>query len=77
MAQELIHKANMLQREDVEVGIPDEVVEEAGSQMSAGSSSRVQEDSSMADDEGAGVVPGGEAREREYEADDNRSETSE
>eukprot|EP00973_Karenia_brevis_P043238 5990890-Karenia_brevis.AAC.1 len=51
----------MLQREDVIVEVPDEVLEEAGSQMSAGSSSRVQADSSMADDEGAGGVPGGKS----------------
>eukprot|EP00973_Karenia_brevis_P077429 10757802-Karenia_brevis.AAC.1 len=81
----------MLQREDVEVGIPEEILDEAGSQMSAGSSSKVQADSSRADssmgwqsvpveltDSSMGDdTPGGEAREREYEPDENRSETSE
>eukprot|EP00973_Karenia_brevis_P073338 10188174-Karenia_brevis.AAC.1 len=74
-AMESVERAQRPQNESVEVRIPDVILEEAAREMAAERLAAVEADSSMGDDEGTGGVPGGEVREREYEPDENRSET--
>eukprot|EP00973_Karenia_brevis_P003244 446191-Karenia_brevis.AAC.1 len=59
IAQELIERARKLQSDEVEVGVPKEIVEEAGAS------------SSMAEDPGGDAFVQRQ-RERQYEADENR-----